>query len=91
MIGLLLVLLAAAALALGADLFADNVGALAHRLHVRSTTVALVLAGAEPEELATAKRQLRAEFFRAIVRIVIHENHFVFDTLFTQYRIESQR
>lgn len=54
MIGLVQLGLAAIVLAIGADLFADNVGAIASSLHVRSAAVALVLAGAEPEELATA-------------------------------------
>ena len=38
----------------GAETFAEHLGAAAVRLRVRSFALALLLAGAEPEELATA-------------------------------------
>ncbi len=54
MSGLALLALAGAVLAVGADLFTDNASALATRLGVRALAVAVLLAGAEPEELVTA-------------------------------------
>jgi cation:H+ antiporter len=53
MTGLALLVLAAALLALGADLFVDHVGEFAAGLRTSSLAVGLLLAGAEPEELVT--------------------------------------
>lgn len=54
MIAVLLLLLATALLIGGAELFVENVAAAASRLGVSVLAVAVLLAGAEPEELLTA-------------------------------------
>ncbi len=56
MLGLwgLVVLAATAAIVWGAELFAEHLGAAAVRLRVSVFALSLLLAGAEPEELATA-------------------------------------
>lgn len=53
MIGLLLLVLAAALLVGGAELFVDNAAVASKRLGVTLLAVGLLLAGAEPEELLT--------------------------------------
>ncbi len=50
----LLIILGVALIVWGAEAFAEHLGAAAVRLHVSSFALALLLAGAEPEELATA-------------------------------------
>ena len=54
MTGVLLLLLAAGLLLTGAELFVENAAAAARRLGVTLLAVAVLLAGAEPEELVTA-------------------------------------
>lgn len=54
LIAVLLLLLAAGLLVAGAELFVENAAAAARRLGVSILAVALLLAGAEPEELVTA-------------------------------------
>jgi cation:H+ antiporter len=54
LIGLLLLLLAAGLLVAGAELFVENAAAAAARLRVSVLAVAVLLAGAEPEEMVTA-------------------------------------
>ncbi len=54
MTGFLLLAAAAALLAVGAELFAENASAAGRRLGVTALAIGLVLAGAEPEELVTA-------------------------------------
>ena len=54
MTGLLLLLLAAGLLVAGAELFAEHAAAAAGRLGLTVVAVAVLLAGAEPEELVTA-------------------------------------
>jgi cation:H+ antiporter len=53
-LGLLHLALAAVFLAVGADVYTSRVRALAARLQVTAIAIALLLAGAEPEELVTA-------------------------------------
>jgi cation:H+ antiporter len=53
-LGLLYLALAAALLAVGADVYTSRVRALAARLRVTAIAIALLLAGAEPEEFVTA-------------------------------------
>lgn len=52
--GLLLLLVAAVALLVGAEVFAEHAAAAGRRLGVTGLAVGLLLAGAEPEELITA-------------------------------------
>lgn len=54
LIGTVLVVVAAALLWLGAELFVENASAAGSRLGVTGLAVGLLLAGAEPEELITA-------------------------------------
>lgn len=54
LIGFALVVVAAALLWLGAELFVDNASAAGSRIGVTGLAVGLLLAGAEPEELITA-------------------------------------
>lgn len=53
-IGIFLVVVAAAVLWFGAELFVENAGSAGSRLGVTGLAVGLLLAGAEPEELITA-------------------------------------
>ncbi len=54
MIGIAILVLAAVLLFAGAELFADNAAGAGRRLGVTALAVALLLAGAEPEEMVTA-------------------------------------
>lgn len=54
MIGLLLLAGSAVILIVGAELFADNAAGAGHRLGISALAVAVLLAGAEPEEMVTA-------------------------------------
>ena len=54
LIGIVLVVVAAALLWLGAELFVENASSAGSRLGVTGLAVGLLLAGAEPEELITA-------------------------------------
>ena len=54
LVGAGLLLAASVLLAVGADLFTDNIGALASRFKVSALAVGVALAGAEPEEVTTA-------------------------------------
>jgi cation:H+ antiporter len=54
MAGIGLLALAGVLLAVGADLFTDHASDLARRWHVQPIAIGVLLAGAEPEELATA-------------------------------------
>lgn len=54
LVGAGLLLVASVLLAVGADLFTDNIGALASGLSVSAIAVGVALAGAEPEEVTTA-------------------------------------
>ena len=54
MLGLVLLAASAAILVVGAELFADNAAGAGHRLGITVMAVAVLLAGAEPEEMVTA-------------------------------------